>query len=237
MEIKTTTNYDLFSFIQGNREIDNRHVNKLIKSIKEQNIPTPIVVNEKMEIVDGQHRFYALKALNMPINYIVIHGVGLEEVQRLNTNKKNWNNTDYAKSYSNLNNPHYAVYLAFRERYGFSHTNTIVLLSKGSTVNMKGLFHTGLFVVKDLEQAEKWAINIASIGKWYDGYKRTGFIRAIVKLLRMDKKLFSFDLLIKRISGQSMKLTNQSTVEDNYKMIVNIYNYHTPKAKKLPTYF
>ena len=235
MEIKTTTNYELFSFIQGNREIDNRHVNKLIKSIKEQNLPTPIVVNEKMEIVDGQHRFYAQKALQLPINYIVINGIGLEEVQKLNTNKKNWANLDYAKSYARLNNPHYAVYLAFREKYGFSHTNTLVLLSKGYTTNITGLFHNGLFIVKDLEQAEKWAINISAIAKWYDGYKRTGFIRAIVKLFKIDK--FSFDLLIKRISGQSMKLTNQATVEDNYKMLVNIYNYHTPKGKKLPTYF
>ena len=47
--IRITYDYDIFVSVKGNRIINEPHVKKLIKSMKEQYIPVPIIVNQKKE--------------------------------------------------------------------------------------------------------------------------------------------------------------------------------------------
>ena len=47
--------------------------------------------NEKYEIIDGQHRFEAVKELQKEIYFIKVKGLELDQVRRLNTNTKGWN--------------------------------------------------------------------------------------------------------------------------------------------------
>ena len=68
---------------------------------------SPIIVNERFEIIDGQHRFNAIKALNLPVNFIVVEGYGLREVQLLNTNMSNWKKIDYLNAFCDLGYPEY----------------------------------------------------------------------------------------------------------------------------------
>ena len=72
-QIKVTTNYDLFSFMPGNRDIAKK--NMLVKSIEKIDLTEykPIIVNENYVIIDGQHRFMACKELEKPIYYIILH--------------------------------------------------------------------------------------------------------------------------------------------------------------------
>lgn len=67
--MEKTKNYSLFKKYAKNRDIDGRHVEKLIASIKTANLLDcePILVNEKMEVIDGQHRLEAAKSLNLDI--------------------------------------------------------------------------------------------------------------------------------------------------------------------------
>ena len=60
-----TKQYEKFRFLESNRAISVKKVNKFISSIKRQGLQIPIVINEDKFIVDGQHRFLALKKLNM----------------------------------------------------------------------------------------------------------------------------------------------------------------------------
>ena len=59
--IYETRDYKAFSFITGNRNINKSHLEKLRKSMMEMLIPIPIVVNEKLQIIDGQHRYMICK--------------------------------------------------------------------------------------------------------------------------------------------------------------------------------
>ena len=56
--IQRTNKYDLFKRIESNREVNPAHLKKIEKSISEKNFLHlyPIIVNERMEIIDGQHR-------------------------------------------------------------------------------------------------------------------------------------------------------------------------------------
>lgn len=88
-QVCQTNDYSLFKTLKGNRSINQAHLYRLTKSIKEKYLLSPIVVNEHFEIIDGQHRFNAAKANNLPINYMIAVGYGLNEVQILNTNSSN----------------------------------------------------------------------------------------------------------------------------------------------------
>ena len=62
MEILKTQNYELFSFKKENREVNYNKVSSLkSKLIDDGRQIIPIICNSKMEIIDGQHRFQALK--------------------------------------------------------------------------------------------------------------------------------------------------------------------------------
>ena len=61
--IHITKNYNDFKFVKGNRAINYTHVNNLVDSIKEKDLQMPIIVDEKMNIIDGQHRFEAYRLL------------------------------------------------------------------------------------------------------------------------------------------------------------------------------
>ena len=65
-EIRKTNNYPMFKNMIGNREIKDKNYKKLIRSMSEKQLIIPILVNEKLEIIDGQHRFNACKTLQLP---------------------------------------------------------------------------------------------------------------------------------------------------------------------------
>jgi hypothetical protein len=96
-QVQTTKDYYLFTPIDGNRNKNLLHLNRLKKSINENYLFTVIIVNENYQIIDGQHRFDVIKELNLPLHYIVCVGYGLKEVHILNQISKTWNADDYLK--------------------------------------------------------------------------------------------------------------------------------------------
>ncbi len=106
--IYSTRNYEIFHRLCGNREVVDNRKNIIKQSIIENGyIRNPIVVNEKMEIIDGQGRLEALKELGLPVEYVISKGAGQKECVALNANQKNWKTYDYIKSFAEMNVPEY----------------------------------------------------------------------------------------------------------------------------------
>jgi hypothetical protein len=99
-QIYVTKDYDKFEPINGNRSLNQLHINRLKQSIKEEYLETHIIVNANYEIIDGQHRFTVIKELGLPLHYQVIHDYGLNEVHRYNQLVKAWGFMDYIKGYA-----------------------------------------------------------------------------------------------------------------------------------------
>lgn len=81
-DVKTykTNDYSIFKSIMGNRTINLKNVNNIINNIKKNGLlPTVIIVNEKMEVIDGQHRLQALKELNLPVYYQIKEGLSIND--------------------------------------------------------------------------------------------------------------------------------------------------------------
>ena len=117
-EVYTTKNYDIFKRLVGNRDIPESRISKIVASIQEIGwIHNPIVVNEKMEVIDGQGRLTALQRLNMPVEYIIAEGAGSQECIYMNMNMVNWKQPDFIKSYAEQGNVNYQRLLSLMNLY------------------------------------------------------------------------------------------------------------------------
>lgn len=112
--IYETTDYDQFVQLLGNRPVDETHVKRLMRKIEREGNLTPehpIQVNEKREVIDGQHRLEALKRLGMPVYFEERHGLNIDNVASLNTGNKNWTWQDYAQHWASRGNTNYVKFL------------------------------------------------------------------------------------------------------------------------------
>ena len=117
-KILTTKDYSIFKKLNGNRDTDINRINKIIDSIQEVGyITSPILVNENMEVIDGQGRLEAFKQLEIPVEYIIQKGAGIKECVSMNIYQTNWKLIDYIKSYKDLNIKSYVLYYKLIEKY------------------------------------------------------------------------------------------------------------------------
>lgn len=92
-----TKAYDKFKFIESNRDINEPNLRKIEESILKIGIQVPIVVNDSYEIIEGQHRFIALRKNNLVVPYIVSSRATESNIDGLQESRK-WTAIDFCKS-------------------------------------------------------------------------------------------------------------------------------------------
>ena len=96
-KLSQTTDYSLFK-VAKNRSVNPKDVAQKRKSIAQIGLQSPIIVNRRYEIVDGQHRFHALRELNLPVDYLVSYNWKEEEhTATINNTQKSWNTENWAE--------------------------------------------------------------------------------------------------------------------------------------------
>lgn len=151
MIVQKTTDYAKFRTLKGNRDVSHDRVAKIIKSIKNVGyIINPIIVNEKMQVIDGQGRLQALTELKMPVYYLVVPHTGIKECISMNIYQEKWSTIDYVKSYAKRGSSDYQTLLkAIIEFYPNIPIGIIVTACSGSMNNVstekvfKGDFQMG----------------------------------------------------------------------------------------------
>ena len=224
-QVHTTTDYFLFKPIDGNRNKNLLHLNRLKKSMANNYLFTVIIVNEKYEIIDGQHRFDCVKELNLPLHYIVCSGYGLNEVHILNQNSKTWNADDYLTGYINLEYKNYIEYNKFKKKYQFGHNECMAMLTGINTGGgqLFELFKDGNFTITHLKEAYQNAEKIWMLKDIYQDFKRRTFVYAMLYLL--DKPQFDFDEFLQKVKNQPSSLTKCNDTMQYVSLIEEIYNY------------
>ncbi len=105
-ELPTTqyeSDHDRFRVLPDNRPVSRSHVQSLVHSFQEN--PTliklrPILVNENMEVVDGQHRLEACKVLEIPVPYQIVPTLTIATAQLMNALQRSWRLIDFIHSYA-----------------------------------------------------------------------------------------------------------------------------------------
>lgn len=128
LKLKFTSDYSLFSKLPMNRDIDSKHVQKMIKSIRMIGVIRPVIIAEtncieginKKYIVDGQHLSSALEAEGEPIPYIEIKVTSEEDLiakmAYLNNSSKSWDLMNYVNAWRMIK-PDFAKLFKWKNMY------------------------------------------------------------------------------------------------------------------------
>lgn len=233
MQILQSTEYKKFKTLKGNRAINRSHVLKIGRSIAAH--PdliqyNPVMVNEKMEIIDGQHRFEALKELEMTVPYVEIVGGSAEAAQILNANQANWKPLDYAKSFAANGNEHYATYVEVKEANPDLRHGTMLALLEGGTGQggtSTKKFRDGEFAVhnnswqNELEQLED-VREVVGKGIW----NRRDFTQSVVVFMRHPG--YNHEQMLEKVEKYGQKyLKGLSGVAEHLQALERTYNEYT----------
>jgi len=201
-KVYKTTDYEKFITLDGNRNLNLLHIARLKKSFKEHQLLSPILVNEKYEIIDGQHRFVAAKELGLPVFYITQEGYGITEVKILNVIGSNWTKKDFFQANCNKGLVEYLKMREFMTKFPqftlISAENLLTDSTNGAnTTNTSSadrkkygkarVFQEGLFKINNLEQATENAEKILQIKKFYKKATSQNFVSAMMGIFRMTK--------------------------------------------------
>ncbi len=223
-----TTNYNIFKKLKGNRPINDGNLKRIIRSMEGEHLEVPLIVNEKMEVCEGQHRLEAKKQLKLPVDYIVKEGYGLKETQIMNSNSKDWKYEDYLDSYCGENKKSYLLYRIFNDKYKFGHQDNMNMLSgKINDTNLRHSFNSGTFKVKDYDAAVELAEKIKKVGQFYDGYWRRSFVIAISRTFKNKK--YDHNRFLSKLSKNRAKMYDCSKVSQYLRIIDDIYNWKVMK--------
>jgi hypothetical protein len=231
MEVLETQNYDKFKFIKDNRKVNKLHLRKLRDSIAKQFLFSPIVVNEKLEIIDGQHRFTVCKEMGLPILYNIVKGYGFRETKTYNISNRNWSIEDFLNAYITQKNINYVRYAQLRKKFPFEHSILLHQINKARTQSAFREFKEGNLkltldaignISKDLEK-------IYDFRKHFEFWNQRSFLLAVLRLFKNSK--YDHKRMIGKLEEVPKKVVFSSQMIDYLRQLENIYNYKMTKSK------
>lgn len=234
LTVYKTTAYDAFKILKGNRRINQIHLDRLKRSFEKKHLVTPVIVNNRMQVIDGQHRVTAARTLNLPIYFIVLENYDLDEVQILNSNIRVYNKMDAIGGYCELGNTNYIILNEFMTEYPeLGVAGAIQLLTSRADGDMleivdedghKRNFKEGGFVVKtEVRTAKKWAKQLREIGQYYKGFTRRAFVTSMMGVFQHPN--YKHDEFILKIKGHPELLSDTTTAANYRLMVEDAYNY------------
>lgn len=223
-----TSDYDKFQFMTANRDVSRQYVNSLKQALQahpEIMEMQPLLCNENLFIIDGQHRFTAAVELGMPITYAVVPGIGIEVARAMNILQRSWGPRDFAKSYAIGNNKHYQAYIKAQDDYELGHNILMAYLTQKKIHGANKGFRQGLFEVEDVAKGREFLDRLLEIKENIPFVLTTPFAFALLKCF--TNPVFKYDRFIDKLKKHGNMVLHRSTSEDDYlRMIEEIYNYN-----------
>lgn len=214
----TTNDYSQFHFAIENREIDPFNLEKIKTSIKKHGVipGRPILINKDGFIVDGQHRYLALKELGMPIEYEVLSGETASKTIDLNACQKPWLLIDFARSYAAQGNDQYRKLLKFDEKYQLGFSSSISVFTNHNLRHGQVKLGNPFKIWEKAEKVGDFIENLDSVH-----FKKTKpFVNALVTLFNKAD-----DEQILMVKNHILKVPKFNSAADYRLAFENIINY------------
>lgn len=224
-EVLVSKDYNQFKTVKGNRELNELHLKRLTESVKQNDLlfANPILINEHYEIIDGQHRFAICKSLGKPIYYIKCKSLGLNEIQILNANTKNWKLMDYVDGYCDMGLSEYCYLKREIERTGLTINLLLPMITSSMNSDKYSQLKTGNLRLPYKKRAIVISQWISDFEAYYSGAKRRTFIIALTKLHSI--KEYDHSKMMQKIKYQSTKLVDCTNTKSYLALLEEIYNF------------
>jgi hypothetical protein len=194
-------------------------------------LETPILINGKNEIIDGQHRFTTCKKLNLPIFYIVKTEYGRKETKILNTISKNWTPLDFLTAYADLRFPNYLKLKEFMKDTKLTLSESRLFINLGAS-GSKGTidFKTGNMEIKDMAKSYKFFQYYQDF-KETEPYGRIAFARSLMAIFNNDN--YDHKVMKSKLGYKGYEVRRRSSSIEYHRLIENVYNYNNRNPKKI----
>jgi hypothetical protein len=193
--IQSTTDYGMFNSLVANRALNPIHLINIVRSLKVKNLLhlNPIIVNERNEVIDGQHRLAAAAQLHIPIYYMKDKNITIADVRLLNTNVKGWGMTDFLQTFIAEGHEDYKYLVNFQKKHSLSISTAVAILSLNINSSYfrapYKLFRNGEFKVIDKGLADDFVVFYKTVAKYTEEntFRDRDFIGALWHVYRNEE--------------------------------------------------
>ena len=216
----------MFKDFSSNREIDEKHVRKLVAAIEKRNLLSvnPILCDKELRVIDGQHRLEAAKILNVEIYYIV-GDVRRDDISRINSNQKNWNQMDYINYWTVEGRKPYIRLSNLINHYPKFQTSALIALSNPDLRRSSDDIRTGSLDSSNADFAVKVCDIITQLHEkyLYEFVFDSRFPIALANAMRLEN--FNIEKLISKIDASPRSFVACHTVKQYSQLIEETYNF------------
>ena len=219
-----TKEYGRFKFLKGNRDINERKVQKIIESIQ-QGVDilryAPVIVNENMEIIDGQHRFAVSQQLKANVYYVIHKAADLSIVPAINSKSSKWKTVDFLNSYLDLKKEQYEILYDFiTNKFDRLNLPTAIKILYNGTTNVGGeameAFQDGTYQVRYLDEATRICTFLKDFVPHTENPFSTRFIDVAIKLMSSEK--YNHSMMLEKLNQSGRRIerieSSKSIIED-----------------------
>ncbi|MDH5442392.1 MAG: ParB/RepB/Spo0J family partition protein [Candidatus Nomurabacteria bacterium] len=240
-----TKEYSTFSFLDENRDVDSRKVANLKQSFRDNGYKfNPIFVNEKLNIIDGQHRFRAIVESNQVLYFFIMPGWNAKDVRTLNINLSEWKDIDFLKSYAKDKNndqrSDYARLYRFHQIYDFNLTTTIMIVKgrgQSSVGEGKMKLRQGSLAVstKDIDRATAFIEKLEDFINYHPkGWKSQSFVRSF-SIMQMTPG-YNHERMVEKLQDYPDAVLREAKtlhIKDYLTILENMYNRNLSRNSKI----
>lgn len=228
----STRDYEKFKYIAGNRNVATSHLRSLIQSLEarpELAATRPILVNTDFEIIDGQHRFEASRALGLPVYYIVANNIDITTARLMNSTQRAWKLKEYLDSYVKTGHPQYVQFSELLEEYPIPISAMILYCVGFQAKAGSKSFRNGSFkIMKDRELLRYRLDSLKDTSQYFENWNDIAFCIAFFQVLKNDK--FDPERFLQKLA--STKMERQTTTRDYLREMERVYNFNSkPEAQ------
>ena len=229
-----TRDYSVFKYLSGNREINLHNVNNIVKNVLNNGLlPTIVIVNENMEVIDGQHRIEAFKQLNLPVEFQIRKGLGLKDCIAYNVSSKKWETVDYINSYAERGIEDYITLKKCIDEYSSFSPSTLATILLGREAQGGGvsqIVQCGNFkIVGNINEIIS-KLNFLDSVQEYIVVRGRKYIVIQVLASVIDLKVIDQDRMDEQLQKCVNKNVSVACVDDALDYLCDVYN-HRKKNK------
>ena len=230
MEVNISRNYEMFGLNKKkNRPINKSNVKKLKIEISKVGIINPILVDSNFNILDGQHRFAALKELGRSVPYIINQTLSPEYIPKLNASGTAWKLWDYICSYANEDDDYLKLKDKINEYKFLGVSTACVIFSAKNTgrLNITKLIKIGEFEFKDRSVVASYLQEVRE----HHLSMPTNTAIAIKEIME-ENEMFDRQRFLRFIK-QGTRIPNFNDVKPARKYVSDFYNFRLRSENKI----
>lgn len=242
--IYSTTDYGKFKFTLCNRRINEPNLRAIIRSMQKMFLISVVIVNERFEVIDGQHRVVSAKKLGLPVYYTICPGYGMDETRHLNKAMRKWAGEDHIHSWANSGKQAYVELIEFRKQFpdltlstakalltGVKRGTSFYRDESGANISAQDI-ENGEMRIRNVTHAYITARRIMDFKDHFKNFSDRTFVNALLSI--MSKRSYNHKRMMHKLGLPKSPPLEKCGNDMQYRILLQeIFNTREPEKSKV----